>query len=92
MNKRQNAGYIITDTIHIGDTEFVLGEHLEAAAPYVTWECNGNDNYFWGHNFMDRKAAIRDLIERTEKELIFQQQQEKQIKNRSNNRKRGEER
>ncbi|MBQ4545754.1 MAG: hypothetical protein IJA17_01170 [Oscillospiraceae bacterium] len=92
MNKRQNAGYIITDTIHIGDTEFVLGEHPKAAAPYVTWECSGNDNYFWGHYFMDRKTAVLDLVERAEKELDFQQKQEKQIKNRSNNRKRGKKR
>ena len=92
MSERQNAGYIITDTIHIGDTEFVLGEHPKAAAPYVTWECAGNGNYFWGHYFMDKKTAVRDLIERAEKELNFQQQQEKQTKNRSNNRKRGEER
>lgn len=92
MNKRQNAGYIITDTIHIGATEFVLGEHSEAAAPYVTWESTGNDNYFWGHYFMDRKTAVRDLIERAEKELDFQQKPEKQIKNRSNNIKRVKER
>lgn len=92
MNERQNAGYIITDTIHIGDTEFVLGEHPEAAAPYVTWECIGNGNYFWGHYFMGRKAAVKDLVKRAEKELDFQQQQEKQIKNRLNIRKRGEER
>ena len=92
MNERQNAGYIITDTIHIRDTEFVLGEHPNAAAPYVTWECSGNDNYFWGHYFMDRKTAVRDLIERVEKELDFQQKQEKQTKNRSNNMKRVKER
>ena len=92
MNQRQNAGYIITDNIHAGNTEFVLGEHPEAAAPYVTWECTGNDNYFRGHYFIDRKPAERDPVERAKKELDFQQKQEKQIKNRSNNRKRGKER
>ena len=92
MDKRTNAGYVITDSIKIGDTEIVLGEHSKAAAPYVTWLCKNENNYFWGHYFMDRKTAVRDLVERAEKELDIQQQQEKQIKNRSNNRKRGEER
>lgn len=89
MNERQNAGYVITDAIHVGDTEIVIGEHPKAAAPYVTWLCIKGDNYFWGHYFMDRKDAMQDLVQRVKNELNFEQQKDK---NRSNDRKRGEER
>ena len=30
MDYRENAGYIITDSCHVGDSEFVLGVHLTA--------------------------------------------------------------
>ena len=32
MNFRKNAGYIITDSIHVGEIEFVLGVHTLTAA------------------------------------------------------------
>ena len=89
MNERQNAGYTIIDTIHIGDIEFVLGEHPKAAAPYVTWECSGNNNYFWGHYFMSRNNALNDMVMRAEKELGFHSIE---TNSRSDNRKRGKER
>ena len=31
MDYRENAGYIITDSCHVGDSEFVLGVHLTSA-------------------------------------------------------------
>ena len=37
MNIRINAGYIITDSIHVGETEFVLGVHSTAPSQFVTW-------------------------------------------------------
>ena len=46
MNERQNARYIITDTIYIGDTEFVLGENQKSSAPYFAWLCKNENNYF----------------------------------------------
>ncbi len=30
MNIRMNAGYIITDSVHVGEAEFVLGVHSTA--------------------------------------------------------------
>lgn len=89
MNKRTNAGYVITDSIKIGDTEVVLGEHPKAATPYVTWLCKNKNNYFLGHYFMTRNNALNDMVKRDEKELGFHNIE---TNNRSDNRKRGEER
>lgn len=33
MGNRMNAGYLITDSIHIGTTEFVLGCEHNGTAP-----------------------------------------------------------
>ena len=71
MNKRINAGYVITDSIKIGDTEVVLGEHSKAAAPYVTWLCKNENNYFWGHYFTDKEAATKDFYDRVEAEVAY---------------------
>ncbi len=64
VNERQNIGYTITDSVHIGDSEFVIGHNPKAVTPYVTWECANGNNYFWGHYVTDRAAAERDLLER----------------------------
>lgn len=72
MGQRENAGYVITDSIHIGKAEFVIGEMPNAPAPFVTWECKNGDNYFWGHYLSDRQAAERDLLERAGRELEYQ--------------------
>ena len=37
MEMRINAGYTITDSVHIGKAEFVIGEMPNAPAPFVTW-------------------------------------------------------
>lgn len=76
MTERRNAGYTITDSIHIGKAEFVIGEHPKAPSPYVTWECSDGDNYFWGHYFPDRRSAEKNLIERAQAELSFAMRQE----------------
>ena len=50
MEIRTNAGYIITDSVHIGESEFVIGISSSAReTQFVTWECKNKDNYFWGH-------------------------------------------
>lgn len=66
---RVNAGYTITQSIHIGTTEFVLGESSTDPARFVTWACKDGDNYFWGHYITDRLAALRDLLDRAGEEL-----------------------
>ena len=71
MVDRINEGYIITDSIHIGQMEFVLGK-LDSKIPmFVTWACKGGDNYFWGHYFTDLTEAQRDLLNRAGEELEY---------------------
>lgn len=72
MALRTNAGYTITDSIHIGAAEFVIGMSNTAPTRFVTWECKDGDNYFWGHYTSDRKAAERDLLKRAGHELEYQ--------------------
>lgn len=76
MDLRMNAGYIITDSIHIEDTEFVLGVSSTTPNSFVTWKCRAGSDYFWGHYFSDRISATRNLLERAEKELEYQEIQQ----------------
>ena len=65
MEIRTNAGYINTDSVHIGESEFVIGISSSAReTQFVTWECKNKDNYFWGHYMTDRRAAEQDLVQR----------------------------
>lgn len=63
MSQRTNAGYIITDTVHVGDAEFVLGVSQHIPNDFVTWRCS-NGNYYWGHYHSDLFKAQKDLVER----------------------------
>ena len=64
MNLRINEGYIITDSIHIGEYEFVLGVSQHIANDFVTWRCNNGSYYYWGHYHTDLFSAQKDLVER----------------------------
>ena len=70
MEIRENAGYTITDSVHIGSAEFVIGEKkTQYGTMYVTWQCRDGDNYFWGHYLNSRQEAERDLIDRAHNQL-----------------------
>lgn len=71
MTDRINEGYIITDSIHIGQTEFVLGKLDNKIPMFVTWACKGGDNYYWGHYFGDLLEAKKDLLSRAGEELEY---------------------
>lgn len=71
MEPRKNAGYTITDSVHIGDVEFVIGKSHSDPAMYVTWACKGGDYYYWGHYMTDRTAAEHDLLDRAGQELAL---------------------
>ena len=81
MGERKNAGYTIVESIHIGNTEFVIGHKPGAPSPYVTWECANGDNYFWGHYMDERYQAERDLLERASSELDLQERARASHKN-----------
>ncbi len=72
MDQRINAGYVITDSIHIGEMEFVLGVSKHQPAMFVTWACMGGNNYFWGHYHDDLLKAKKDLLGRAGEELEIQ--------------------
>ena len=71
MDARINEGYVITDSIQIGGTEFVLGKLDNKIPMYVTWACKGGDNYYWGHYFSDPLDAKKDLLDRAGEELEY---------------------
>ena len=72
MDARINEGYVITDSIHVGETEFVLGKMDSKPPMYVTWACKGGDNYYWGHYFSDPLDAKKDLLDRAVEEVEYQ--------------------
>ena len=71
MDVRINQGYIITDSCHVGDSEFVLGVHSTAPQQFVTWQCSNQTDYYWGHYFSDLFAAQKDLVARAQEELQY---------------------
>ena len=71
MDVRMNAGYIITSSVHVGESEFVLGVSTKAPGQFVTWKCSGGSDYYWGHYFSDQFAAEKDLVARAQEEIEF---------------------
>lgn len=63
MNLRCNCGYIITDSIHIGDTEFVLGVNSNAPSNFVTWSCKNGTDYYWGTLFFRSSFCAKGLVQ-----------------------------
>ena len=70
MEQRSCAGYVITQSIKVKDTEFVLGENPKTGM-CVTWHCKIGDNYFWGHYCENYYAALKDLCERSAQEVDY---------------------
>lgn len=74
MDYRENAGYVITDSCHVGDSEFVLGVHLTAPQQFVTWKCTDRKDYYWGHYFSNLFDAQKDFIARAQEEIQYLEQ------------------
>lgn len=70
MSERVNEGYVITQSIAVKNTEFVLGEHLSSGM-YVTWVCKNGTDYYWGHYTENRFMALKDLCERVSGEIDY---------------------
>lgn len=78
MDWRKNAGYIITDSILIGESEIVLGVHETKPNMFVTWECSNKTDYYWGHYMTDLVAAQKDFCKRGyEKAKLVEKMHEK---------------
>ena len=71
MSERKNIGYVITDSVRIGETEFVSGAHEKDPNRFVTWACKDGNNYFWGHYLNSHDAAERDLVARCQAQIRF---------------------
>ena len=69
MEWRKNQGFIIVNQITVGGTEFVLGVHEKNPNSFVTWQCKGKDDYFWGHYFTNLLAAQKDFCRRALDEI-----------------------
>lgn len=63
MNQRINLGYTITDSLHIGNTEFVIGYNPNSINSYVVWECL-NNSYYFGNYVKTRIVAEQNLLKR----------------------------
>ena len=78
MEWRTNAGYIITNQITIGESKIVLGVHESQPNMFVTWECSGKDNYYWGHYHTNLLSAQKDFCEHgAEKAKFYEKLQRK---------------
>ena len=91
MQHRENQGYIITDSFHVGEVEFVLGTSKTAPSQYVTWKCK-NQDYYWGHYFSDLFAAQKDFIARAQEEILCLEESRMSDKVLENHKKKGRER
>lgn len=77
---RTNAGFVITNAIMVGNKEFVLGVNRKNPKSFVTWECKGETDYFWGHYTDSLLKATRDLCQRVMGEVEYLEQAEQERK------------
>lgn len=69
MDQRKNAGYIITQSIKIGEIEIVFGkQETKFRTEYVTW-LHYNNSYIWGHYYNEEINALKDFLGRAQDEL-----------------------
>ena len=72
-----NAGYTIIKRETVGVIEIVLGKSISDSGMYVTWrrtpanEHNGVREYYWGHYFKNRDAALNDFNSRVKEEKMY---------------------
>lgn len=73
---RTNAGFVITTSIPVGNAEFVLGVNMKNPNSFVTWECKGQTDYFWGHYTDSLLKATKDLCQRAMDEVLYLERKE----------------
>lgn len=82
-DKRINAGFEIINAIPVGNAEFVLGRNIKNPNSFVTWECKGKNDYFWGHYTDSLLKATKDLCQRAMDEVLYLEQREAQTARRN---------
>ena len=65
---------IITDSIHIGETEFVLGVSTVKPGQFVTWKCRDRKHYEEAQRFPVLADAQKNTIQRAQEEIVRQEQ------------------
>lgn len=75
-DKRTNAGFEIINSIPVGNAEFVLGMNMKNPNSFVTWECKGKTDYFWGHYTDSLLKATKDMCQRAMDEVLYLEQRE----------------
>ena len=80
---RTNAGFVITTSIPVGNAEFVLGVNMKNPNSFVTWECKGQTDYFWGHYTDSLLKATKDLCQRAMDEVLYLEQREEKAAQRN---------
>lgn len=71
--RRENAGYVITNSIKIASLEIVMGEaDGNNGKKYVTWQCRNGNDYNHGHYYDNKLDAKADFCKRVLTETAFQ--------------------
>ena len=73
---RTNAGFVITNSISVGNAEFVLGVNMKIPDNFVTWKCSGGSDYYWGHYTDSLLKATKDLCFRVLEEVQYLEQRQ----------------
>ena len=60
---------IITDSIHIGDTEFVLGVSTTKPGQFITWKCREKVYYDEAQYFSVLAEAQKSVVQRAQEEI-----------------------
>ena len=60
---------IITDSIHIGETEFVLGVSTTAPGQFITWKCRDAKHYEEPQRFSALADAQKSVVQRAQEEI-----------------------
>ena len=70
--RRENVGYVITNSIKIASLEIVMGEaDSKDGKKYVTWQCRNGNDYNHGHYYDNELNAKADFCKRVLTETAF---------------------
>lgn len=82
-----NQNYVILKSAMIGKKGIVFAENKKAPQPFATWKCNTEIdkngqkefNFYWGHYFCDKNAALKDFKNRISNEIEIQENEKPSV-------------